>query len=161
MESLEKKTLQVSRGLTYTYYTTPARNGLPTVYLCHGWPDTAELWEGVILNYLRPAGYGVVTPDMLGYGGTSKPTDYQSYNYQLMTKDAMEILDHENIDKVVSLGHDWGSSFAQRLYNLHADRVIGLVMVNIAYRAPSPEPFDLDKVIAMTTQVYGYGLFVG
>jgi pimeloyl-ACP methyl ester carboxylesterase len=160
MDALEKKTLKVSRGFSYTYYTSPAQHDLPTVLLCHGWPDSAGLFEGVINNYLKPAGYGVVAPDMLGYGGTSKPTNYQAYNFQHMSQDIVDILDHEGIDKVVSLGHDWGCFFAQRLYNFHADRVIGLVMINVSYHAPSPEPFNLDKALELTTKLYGYGTFV-
>lgn len=69
-------------------------------------------------------------------------------------------LDHENINKVISLGHDWGSGLAQRLYNYHADRVIGLVMLNVALIPPTPEPFDLDEVIKLTTQFFGYGTYV-
>ena len=160
MDSLEKKTFEVFRGFTYTYYTSPARDALPTIILFHGWPDTAELWKGVITSYLKPAGYGVVALDCLGYGGTSKPTDYKAYNFQHMSKDAIDILDHEGIEKVVSLGHDWGCVSAQRLYNFHADRVIGLVMLNVSYLAPSPEPFDLDKTIELTTQFFGYGTYV-
>lgn len=97
---------------------------------------------------------------MLGYGGTSKPTDYQSYNFQHMTQDVIDILDREKVDKVISLGHDWGSVFAQRLYNFHADRVVGLVMINVAYNVPRPEPFNLDNVLEITTKVFGYGAFV-
>jgi len=160
MDFLEKKTLKVSRGFSYTYYTSPAQHGLPTVILCHGWPDSAELFEGVIRNYLKPAGYGIVAQDMLGYSGTSKPTNYEPYNFQHMSQDIIDILDHEKIDKVISLGHDWGCVFAQRLYNFHADRVIGLVMINVSYHAPSPEPFNLDKALEMTTKVFGYGTFV-
>lgn len=160
MDSLEKKTFEVSRGFTYTYCTSPARDALPTIMMFHGWPDTAELWEGVIIDYLKPAGYGVVAVDCLGYAGTSKPTDYKAYNHQHMSKDAMDILDHEKLDKIVSLGHDWGCALAQRLYNYHADRVIGLVMINVSLMEPTPEPFDLDKTIALTKQIFGYGTFV-
>jgi soluble epoxide hydrolase / lipid-phosphate phosphatase len=92
MDALEKKTFKVSRGFTYAYYTSPARDGLPTIILFHGWPDCADMWEGVITNYLKPAGYGVIAPDLLGWRGTDKPTDYQSYNLQHMSKDAIDIL---------------------------------------------------------------------
>jgi soluble epoxide hydrolase / lipid-phosphate phosphatase len=61
---------------------------------------------------------------------------------------------------VISLGHDWGCGSAQRLYNFHADRILGLVMLNVAYIPPTPEPFDLDKVIEITTQFFGYGTHV-
>jgi pimeloyl-ACP methyl ester carboxylesterase len=33
-------------------------------------------------------------------------------------------------------------------------------MVNVAYYAPSPEPFNLDKALELTTKAFGYGTFV-
>jgi soluble epoxide hydrolase / lipid-phosphate phosphatase len=75
------------------------------------------------MKYLQPAGYGVVAVDDLGYAGSSKPADSASYALNLMARDLCEILDAENLDQVISLGHDWGSILAQRLYNFHPERV--------------------------------------
>jgi soluble epoxide hydrolase/lipid-phosphate phosphatase len=61
----------------------------------------------LVSNHLLPAGYGVLAPDCLGYSGTSKPTTTSSYNSEGMSADLCEILDAENIPKVISLGHDW------------------------------------------------------
>ncbi|KAF1348553.1 Alpha/Beta hydrolase protein [Delphinella strobiligena] len=159
MDTLHKKTLNVSRGLTYTYYTSPAKAQKPILLLCHGFPDCAAEWEDLITTHLVPAGYGVVAPDCLGYAGTSKPTDPSLYKWRLMTADIIEILDAEEVTKVVSLGHDWGSQLAQRVYNLHPDRVEGLVMVNVAYSPPSSHPFDLDGILALTKRLFGYSTF--
>ncbi|KAL6399572.1 hypothetical protein AUP68_18122 [Ilyonectria robusta] len=108
LSKLTRKTLQVSRGFSYTYYTSPAQDSKPTLILFHGWPDTARLWAGLINDYLLPLGYGIVALDCLGYGGTSKPTDLSSYAWQHMTADAVEILDAEKLATVISVGHDWG-----------------------------------------------------
>jgi len=159
MDKLDKKTIDVSRGLTYTYYTSPAKNGLPTVFLIHGWPDSAELWSDVTTNWLQPNGYGVVAIDCLGYGGTSKPTDREAYNFQYMAQDCKEILDKEGLDKIVVLGHDWGSVLTARFWNFHPDRCAGVVFVNVAYMPPTDQPFDLDAVVQTTQQVFGYGLY--
>lgn len=158
LSSLSKKTLQVSRGFTYTYYTSPAQGTKPTLILFHGWPDTALLWAGLINNYLVPNGFGIVALDCLGYGGTSKPTDLASYAWQHMTADAIEILDAEKLDKVISLGHDWGSAICQRLYNFHPNRVSGLVMINVPYIAPTGQ-FDLDTVNRVTREAFGAGIY--
>ncbi|SPO06294.1 related to epoxide hydrolase [Cephalotrichum gorgonifer] len=158
LSNLTQKTLKVSRGFTYNYYTSPARDTKPTIILFHGWPDTAHLWADLINNHLVPNGYGVVAPDCLGYGGTSKPTDPASYAWEHMTADAVEILDAENLTTVISLGHDWGSAMCQRLYNYHPSRVSGLVMVNVPYIPPTGE-FDLDAVNAVTKAVFGAGIY--
>jgi len=159
MNSHNKKTLDVSRGFTYTYYAYPAKDRLPTLLLFHGWPDSAALWSGLVKDYLVPNGYGAIAIDCLGYAGTSKPVDAHAYDFKGMSADAVEIIDAEKLDKVVSVGHDWGCGIAQRFYNWHPDRVSGLVMLNVAYLAPTGDPFDLDKVLEMTQQIFGYGTY--
>ena len=155
---ITKKTLEVTRGFTYTYYTSPAQGSKPTVMLFHGWPDTARLWAGFINNYLVPNGFGVVAPDCLGAGGTSKPTDLEDYMLKHMTADAIEILDAEKLTTVISMGHDWGSMLCQRLYHFYPSRVSGLVMLNVPYSPPMGE-FDLDSVNKLTKEVFGRGVF--
>ncbi|KAH9238765.1 hypothetical protein K456DRAFT_1720390 [Colletotrichum gloeosporioides 23] len=158
LSQLTPKTLQVSRGFTYTYYTSPPQNSKPTLALFHGWPDSAKLWAGLINDHLLPHGYGVLALDCLGYGGSSKPTDPKAYGWQHMTANIVEILDAENLDKVISLGHDWGSALAQRFCNFYPARVSALVMVNVTYTPPTSD-FDLDTVNNITRQVFGAGLF--
>ncbi|KAF4463799.1 epoxide hydrolase 2 [Fusarium albosuccineum] len=158
LSKLDKKTLEVSRGFTYTYYTSPAKDSKPTLLLFHGWPDTARLWAGLINNYLVPNGYGVVALDNLGYGGTSKPTNLDAYAWNLMSADVIEILDAEKISKVVSVGHDWGSAICQRLYNFFPARVSGVILVNVAYIPPSGN-FDLDTTNKSTKEIYGHGIY--
>lgn len=157
MDNLTKKTITTKRGFEYTYYVSPAAAGKPTLLLHHGFPDQAEEWEDLITNHLKPAGYGAIAPDLLGYGGTSKPTDPAAYKFSGMTADLVEIIDAEKVDKVVSLGHDWGSRAAQLFYNLHPERVNGLVMVNVPWSGANRVHFDLDQVLAQSQQVFGYG----
>ncbi|KAI8223877.1 Bifunctional epoxide hydrolase 2 [Colletotrichum sp. SAR 10_96] len=63
LSQLTQKTLQVSRGFTYTYYTSPPQKSKPTLALFHGWPDSAKLWAGLINDHLLPHGYGVLALD--------------------------------------------------------------------------------------------------
>lgn len=142
------KSHTTKRGYTYAYYSSPAGPNRPYVLLQHGFPDSADEWEDLIINYLLPRQVGVIAPDLLGYGGTSKPTDPAEYKLGLMAADLVEILDAEGVTKVISLGHDWGSRMAQLLYNLHPDRVSGLVMVNVPYQGANRAPFDLDAILA-------------
>ncbi|KAF5007500.1 hypothetical protein FDECE_6172 [Fusarium decemcellulare] len=158
LSKLKKKTYETTRGFTYTCYISPAQGNKPTILLLHGWPDTAKLWAGFINNYLLPNGYGVIAPDLLGYGESSKPDDPSYYAWDHMAADLIEILTTEEIPRVVSLGHDWGSSLAQRLYNFFPSRVSGLIMINVAYNPPAGD-FDLDAVNAMLKQTFGLPLY--
>jgi soluble epoxide hydrolase / lipid-phosphate phosphatase len=153
MDSLEKKTLTTSRGFTFTYYISPPANAQLTLILLHGFPDEAVLWNGVV-SKLKPC--RLIVPDLLGYAGTSKPTDPVAYNYADHSKDLVEILDAEGIEKVVSIGHDFGSLVAQRLYIHHPKRVIGLVLLNVSYLLPSASPPNLKEVNDRLEKAFGY-----
>lgn len=158
MDAFEKKTLKTSRGYTYTYYTADGDETLPTLFFQHGWPDHAAMWKDVATS-LRSTKHPLIIPDLLGYDGTDKPTDPAEYRWSAMTKDLTEIIDTEKASKVVSIGHDWGSVCASRLYNYHPDRVVGIILLNIVYSPPTRQSFDLDRTNAMMTQIFGYPLF--
>ncbi|KAH6652832.1 epoxide hydrolase [Truncatella angustata] len=158
MDALQKKSIISSRGFTYTYYVSnpaEATKTTPPLFLQHGFPDDSHLWQDVVAKL---PGYRVIVPDMLGYAGSSKPTDPSAYEYSAHTKDLTEILDAESVDKVISVGHDWGSIIAQRLYLHHPERVAGVVLLNVAYTLPSQKPFDLPATNAYLEKVYGYPL---
>jgi soluble epoxide hydrolase/lipid-phosphate phosphatase len=158
MDPFEKKTLKTSRGYTYTYYTAEGDKSLPTLLFQHGCPDHAEMWVEVATQ-LRSTKHPIIIPDLLGYDGTDKPTDPAEYKWDAMTKDLIEIIDTEKADKFISIGHDWGSVCASRMYNYYPGRVVGLVNISIAYVPPSREPFDLDAVNEMAEQGFGYPIY--
>lgn len=158
MDAFQKKTLKTSRGYTYTYYVADGDKSLPTLIFQHGWPDHAAMWEDVATG-LRSTNHPMIIPDMLGYDGTDKPTDPAEYQFHKMTKDIIEIADAEDVQNIVSIGHDWGSSAASRLYNHYPDRVVGLINLNVTYNPPTGDNFDLEKFNAMTKERMGAALF--
>lgn len=154
MDAFDKKTLKTTRGLNYTYYTANGDKSLPVLFFQHGWPDHAALWQK-IADPLRSTNHPIIVPDMLGYDGTDKPTEVTQYKWDVMVPDLMEIIDAEGHEKAVSIGHDWGSACASRLYNYYPDRVVGLINLNVAYMPPGRQPFDIDAHNKFTTQVFG------
>lgn len=110
MDQLEKKQINTARNFQYTYYISPASTAdpvNPALLLCHGWPDNAHMWRWVVPHLLKTKNR-IVIPDLLGYGGTSKPTDPKDYEIKGMTDDVMEIFKMEGIEsKIIPMGHDW------------------------------------------------------
>ena len=100
------KDVVTPRGFKYHYYHSAPRNGKPTLLLCHGFPSTSKDWSPLGL-YFNEQGYGLIIPDMLGYGGTDKPVDPALYIHSAMSQDVISILDAEKVEKVVAIGHDW------------------------------------------------------
>ena len=100
------KSVTVSRGYKYSYYLVHAQKGKPYLLFCHGFPSTSRDWQDITPHF-QSKGYGLVGPDLLGYGGTDKPADPAEYVSSKMCKDMVDILDAEGIQQVVVIGHDW------------------------------------------------------
>ena len=100
------KDLKTSRGFNYHYYFSKAQGRRTTLLFCHGFPSTSWDWR-YLATYFQKQGYGIVVPDLLGYGGTSKPTDPAAYQHSLISKDLIDILDAEGIEQAIPVGHDW------------------------------------------------------
>lgn len=73
-----------------------------------------------------------------------------------MVADQVEILNEEAIQKCVSVGHDWGSALAQRIYLFRPDRVEAMCLMNVAYRPPSEKPVHFGEMIAVYESTLGY-----
>jgi soluble epoxide hydrolase/lipid-phosphate phosphatase len=100
------KTLAVCGGYTYSYTIAPASYGRGTYLLLHGFPSSSYDWRHTIKD-LAAEGFGVIAPDLLGYGATSKPTAVEEYAQENISNHVVEILQHEGISTVIGVGHDW------------------------------------------------------
>ena len=101
-------TYQVSRGFEYFNLNTPpspTSSSAKYVLFLHGWPSVSHEWHYQI-DHFRRLGYGIIAPDLLGSGRTSRPTRPEKYLLKDMAKDMIEILNHENIARVDAVGHD-------------------------------------------------------
>ncbi|KAH7123672.1 Alpha/Beta hydrolase protein, partial [Dendryphion nanum] len=135
MDAFKKKTVKTSRGYTYTYYASEGDRSLPALFFQHGWPDHAEMWKDIAERLIHTK-FPTIIPDLRGYDSTDKPTDPAKYKWDAITKNLIDIIDAEKVDKVTSIGHNWGAMCAARLYNYHPNRVTGCVLLNIGYVAP-------------------------
>ena len=101
--------VRTSRGLNYHFLAVPAAASKPTLLFVHGFPSQSSDWHYQI-EHFHSKGYGIVAPDLLGYGGTDKPTDLSTFKWKDMSKDVIDILDSLDWIKdtpVISVSHDW------------------------------------------------------
>ncbi|PBK94936.1 alpha/beta-hydrolase [Armillaria gallica] len=157
------KKFTASRGLQYYYLAFPGDTNKPILLFLHGFPSTSYDWKHQV-EFFKAKGYRLIVPDMLGYGGTSKPTDPSAYRHSLITKDIVELLDAENADRVIAIGHDWGAFTASRLANYYPDRFLAFGFLAVGYYPPNiPQPYEeaiqtLKQHIG--TELYGYWSFL-
>ncbi|EAU86125.1 hypothetical protein CC1G_03336 [Coprinopsis cinerea okayama7 len=154
MDSSHYKRLTVSRGFTYNYYVSPASDGKPTLLFLHGFPSTAQDWRRQVAHF-KPKGYGLIVPDMLGYGDTDKPLEASDYVGSRLAQDVLDIVENEGVERVVVVAHDWGAVPASRLANLYQDRFEGFAFLAAGYISPGKE-IDPEPVREMTKQLVGY-----
>ena len=100
------ETLRLANGTTYNYVHVKPQGNKPYTLFLHGFPSSSYDWRRQI-PFLQKLGYGVIAPDLLGYGNTDKPSALESYRLKRMCEDLASILDHHQIKEVIAVGHDW------------------------------------------------------
>ncbi|KAH7135962.1 epoxide hydrolase [Dendryphion nanum] len=151
-----KRSLSIPEGPRYSYLYSEARPSKPTFLLLHGFPSTANEWRKQFVD-LSAAGYGVVVPDLLGFGDTDKPVEVEAYAFSNISSHVTKILDHEGLQNVIGVGHDWGSVLLGRVYNYYPQYFSALAFLSVPYTPPAP--FDLDAINEQTKQAFGYETF--
>ncbi|CDO74918.1 hypothetical protein BN946_scf184927.g2 [Trametes cinnabarina] len=140
------KDVTTSRGLTYHYYHSPAVAGKPTLLFLHGFPSSSYDWHRQV-EYFQPKGYGLVIPDGLGVGGTSKPETLEAFRFAQIARDIADVLDATGVDQVIGIGHDWGSVVLSRMANLFDSKFYAFAWIALSYVPPSGRR-DVDAAIA-------------
>jgi pimeloyl-ACP methyl ester carboxylesterase len=88
--------------------------------LIHGFPtaswDWHKLWPALGARFAK-----VIAPDMMGFGFSSKPTDYR---YSIFDQADLHeaLLAHLGVQRIHILAHDYGDTVAQELLARHVER---------------------------------------
>lgn len=148
------KTQALSSGLSYSYvYVPPASPILPSIVFLHGFPSSSYDWRHQI-NFFAQSGHGILVPDLLGYGSTSRPADLASYKTKNMAMDMVELLDIEQLVQVHLVAHDTGCTLLSRIANYFPQRVLTCSFLDTFYSPPGV-PFDFDSMNNLTRQIFG------
>ncbi|KAJ5781360.1 hypothetical protein N7457_006520 [Penicillium paradoxum] len=148
------KSLNLSSNHTYSYVYIPCSVPfLSTVLFLHGFPSSCYDWRHQI-RYLQGCGYGILAPDLLGYGGTSKPASAEQYRTKRMAGEIAEILAHEKLEKVHAVAHDTGCTLLSRIADYHPNVLLSATFLAVPY-SRSGEKFNLQAVNDMTKQISG------
>ncbi|KAI0266435.1 alpha/beta-hydrolase [Gloeopeniophorella convolvens] len=145
MDAAAYKKHTTTRGLTYSYYRVVGQTDKPTLVLLHGFPSNSNDWRKLV-PLLQAGGYGLIVPDMLGYGGTDKPVEPEAYVGSALSKDIVDVLDAEGVGASILIGHDWGCRVVSRLANRYPERFLAFAFLSVGYFPPETTEFDADAV---------------
>jgi pimeloyl-ACP methyl ester carboxylesterase len=104
--SLPGKTMKIGG---YNYHVSDQGEGDKVAMLVHGMPDDGSCWKYQAPALLN-AGYRVIVPDTLGYGGTDRPEGVEHYKLEKIIDHMYEIIDTLGLKDINLMGHDWGSA---------------------------------------------------
>ncbi|KLO86501.1 epoxide hydrolase [Fusarium fujikuroi] len=154
LELPTRQTFTARSGNVYSYVFTPPTSESTTLLFLHGFPSTLKDWIHQIQHF-SSQGYGIVAPDLLGYGESSKPTDVNAYRLKPMSDEVIQLLDHLDLKTLVGIGHDFGATLLSRMAAYYPSRWEALVF--LAVGPPKlGTPFDVDMINTMTKQFLGY-----
>ena len=156
---IPNKILTLSSGLKYAYiYHPPAFENKATLLFLHGFPSTSADWRHQI-SYFYSQGYGILVPDLLGYGGSSKPLSVVPYIGSSMSADMISILDHEKIDgRLIGIAHDWGTYLLSQLAARYQNRFEKFVFISVPFTPPGRH-MDVQQINRTTKRQRGYEQF--
>jgi pimeloyl-ACP methyl ester carboxylesterase len=110
-------------------------SGAP-VLLLHGFPQNRNMWR-YQLQALATAGFRSVAPDQRGYSPGARPAETGSYASDLLTADALALMDYCGADRFHLVGHDWGGQLAWLIAAGNPARVLTLTVLS----RPHPSAF--------------------
>ncbi|ESZ90026.1 hypothetical protein SBOR_9582 [Sclerotinia borealis F-4128] len=150
------RTHTTTRSFTYSYtHIQPSSPSKPYILFLHGFPSSSYDWYPQVQQFPR-LGYGIIAPDLLGFGGSSKPLSLDSYKLIDMAADLHEILSLHSVSAThpaIGVGHDWGSTMLSRLVNYYPGLFSKLVFLDVGYQAPDGPTFNLETVRGINAQI--------
>lgn len=115
-------------GLHFTVDTVGPASGSP-VLLLHGFPQTRRMWRHQS-RALAAAGFSAIAPDQRGYSAGARPSGIESYATDLLTADALALMDSCGARRFHLVGHDWGGQLAWLIAAHNPDRVATLTTLS-------------------------------
>ncbi len=116
------------QALKMAYIYLEGEHGKPVVTLMHGKNFNADYWASTA-QYLQKKGYGVLIPDQIGFGKSSKPSNYQ-YSFPALAHHTQRLMASLDIKKSIVMGHSMGGMLASRFALMYPQLTKQLILVN-------------------------------
>jgi pimeloyl-ACP methyl ester carboxylesterase len=134
--NIARKTIESHDGLAIYYETHNLGSGKEVIFFVHGAGGDVDSWE-FVRQPLIEKNFAGISMDLRGHGYSSHPRAAQKYQIENLVKDILTILGEEKIDKVVLIGHSYGAVVAANFAIVHSNRLIKLVLISGAIKAPN------------------------
>lgn len=120
--------LSQNQSLKMNYMWLPGDVAKPVVVLLHGKNFNGAYWQ-TTAQWLSDQGYGVLIPDQVGFGKSSKPVNYQ-YSFSALAHNTHQLMSSLQIEKAIIVGHSMGGMLATRFALNYPQATEKLILVN-------------------------------
>lgn len=120
--------------------------GSPTYVLLHGFPGGADDWRPVA-ELLAAEGARVLVPDLLGFGGSPRPTSFEGLWAPAQADALAAELDADGVTAATVVGHDYGGPVAITLADRRPDLVGALAIADTNAFPDTPIELPLSLVL--------------
>lgn len=115
-----------------------------SVVLLHGIPGSGRNWNGVADGLSDD--HDVIVPDLLGFGGSSRPATLEALHADAQASALADLLDEIEVSGAIVVGHDFGGPIALLLAAKRPDLVSHLGLLATNAFTDTPIPFPLSAV---------------
>ncbi|MBI3632048.1 MAG: alpha/beta hydrolase [Candidatus Vogelbacteria bacterium] len=135
------------------YYDTydPGANKGPTLFFVHGVGGDLDAWQ-YLRKVLHKKGFSSIAMDLRGHGYSDHPCTSSQYQLNNFIDDVISVVDAEEIDKVILIGHSLGAVLTTHVALYHQDRIERLILISSSYLPPAyfkiPGIFLLTDLLA-------------
>ncbi|EGU35586.1 alpha/beta fold hydrolase [Vibrio scophthalmi] len=127
----------------------------------HGWSLDSRLWQNQVSEFSKH--YQVITMDLAGHGNSS--FNREVYTMVAFAQDIEAIIDKEQLDSVILVGHSMAGGVIAEAAKLMPKRVKGIIGIDTSQNVALPvsqsdldamtKPFEDDFQAGMTVFVQG------
>jgi len=131
---LQQKWLQTSSG-KICYFINKEFENRPAVVLLHGLSSNHTTWNQAA-RFLKELRLNCLAPDQRGHGHSDKIKKRFLYKLPVFTQDLKEIIEQENLGKVILVGYSYGGYIAIDYAIKNPASVAGLILISANHVNP-------------------------
>jgi pimeloyl-ACP methyl ester carboxylesterase len=129
----------------------------PLILCVHGWPELWYSWRHQ-MDYFADKGYRVAALNVRGYGGSSHPTNVESYTIKNLASDVAAVAVGLSKTPVILFGHDWGAPIAYQSAILYPEIFYAVAGLSVPYIAQG-EISMIDSMRELYSDRFFYQLY--
>lgn len=133
---LEGPFVRAADGVPIAYEVHGERE--PTIVLLHGWSCDRTYWREQV-PFLA-ARHRVLAVDLAGHGESGR--DRVDWSFEGLADDVIQVLEEEDVDDAVLVGHSMGGPVALLVAKQAEDRVRAVIAVEALHDADAPRMTD-------------------